>query len=49
MEFSLGVDDILKKLSDAEVNGNSIIQAINGIASLKNAQEGDVSFLSNPK
>ncbi|OUU43771.1 MAG: UDP-3-O-(3-hydroxymyristoyl)glucosamine N-acyltransferase [Verrucomicrobia bacterium TMED56] len=49
MEFSLGVDDILKKLSDAEVHGNSIIQDINGIASLKNAQEGDLSFLSNPK
>jgi UDP-3-O-[3-hydroxymyristoyl] glucosamine N-acyltransferase len=41
--------DILKLFPEAIVSGDSPIDHIKGLANLKDAQEGDLSFLGNPK
>ncbi len=49
MSFSLKLDSVLKELPDLEIRGSTDKTVITGISSLRNAQEGDLTFLANPK
>ena len=49
MSFSLKVKALEEVVLGSKIDGASEITSITGIASLKNAQEGDLSFLANPK
>jgi UDP-3-O-[3-hydroxymyristoyl] glucosamine N-acyltransferase len=49
MSFSLEVNALKEVVLGSKIDGTSEITSITGIASLKNAQKGDLSFLANPK
>ncbi|MDA7757705.1 UDP-3-O-(3-hydroxymyristoyl)glucosamine N-acyltransferase [Opitutales bacterium] len=49
MDLSLDLDAIFAKLPVYKVEGETELTSISGIASLKNAKRGDLSFLANPK
>ena len=49
MSFSLEVNALKGVVLGIKIDGTSEITSISGIASLKNAQKGDLSFLANPK
>jgi UDP-3-O-[3-hydroxymyristoyl] glucosamine N-acyltransferase len=49
VSFSLEVNAVMEVVLGSKIDGTSEITSISGIASLKNAQKGDLSFLANPK
>lgn len=49
MGFTLELNTLREALWDSKIEGTSTNTLITGIASLKNAQAGDLSFLANPK
>ena len=49
MSFSLELKTLLESIQDSKTEGTFTHTTIRGISSLKNAKEGDLSFLSNPK
>ena len=49
MNLSLELEVVLGKISVSKIEGKVSRSSISGIASLKNAKEGDLSFLANPK
>lgn len=49
MNLSLEVEQILRLLPDSEVSGFSNLKEISGIANLRDAVKGDLSFLGNAK
>jgi len=49
MNLSINTLDILNLFPEAVVSGETPIDHINGLANLKDAKEGDLSFLGNPK
>jgi len=49
VNLSVRVKDILNLFPDAEVSGSSQVEKISGIANLRDAKLGDLSFLGNSK
>ena len=49
MNLSLKVSDVLKLFPDAEASGSCDQEEIKGIANLRDALVGDLSFLGNAK
>ena len=49
MKLQLEITELLELIPEAVVDGNCNISSIKGLASLQNAQTGDLSFLANPK
>ena len=49
MNLSVKVSDILKLFPDADISGSCLIEEIRGIANLRDAGSGDLSFLGNAK
>ena len=49
MGFTLELKILLESIPDSIIEGTSSRQSVSGISSLKNAKEGDLSFLANPK
>ncbi len=49
MNLSIQISDILNLFPEAIVSGNCSIDLIQGLANLKDAREGDLSFLGNLK
>ena len=49
MKLQLEITELLELIPEAVADGNCNISSIKGLASLQNAQTGDLSFLANPK
>jgi UDP-3-O-[3-hydroxymyristoyl] glucosamine N-acyltransferase len=49
MDLSLDLESIFARIPEYKIEGESELKIIRGIASLKNAKKGDLSFLANPK
>lgn len=49
MSFSLEIKTLLESIPDCKIEGTSNHSSIIGISSLKNAKDGDLSFLANSK
>ena len=49
MGFTLELKILLDSIPGSTIEGTSSRKSISGISSLKNAKEGDLSFLANPK
>ncbi len=49
MSLSLQINEIIELFPDAKVSGTCKFDLISGIANLKDAKPGDLSFLGNPK
>ena len=47
MSFSLEIKTLLESIPDCKIEGTSNHSSIIGISSLKNAKDGDLSFLAN--